>query len=575
MADFTPEEQFSLLSQQLLLLNQIPAQDDPMTSLEAAMGGRQSPKEIVSTPKPLHSLRSEGRGTLADASASKGGLLSETAPVNSQALPSLVSQDAANASKTQRLQFMQMALIEHQHQLLRQQQHLQQQQRLLLQKSQERNVAPHSLAQLFVDLREARQHRNLQTQQRCDQDVSSRKSEGRALSTGSRHISSQASGVGAEVHAPKHHGVFESSFGTGVQIEGKPSGHAREADPPLKPRHVEEQSLQQKGERPSRVGGHGLSDRRKMLRSAGLLDTRTVLSCTLSALRFGSKNFTAHSSEKNDGSSLGGTNDNSVRIKSKDMPKSEYKTMCYEGVHSALGASPWESASLPYGPAGGRVVQVHEEPLPLSVLCANVSPSSLWKHCLRVTLHARRCAIRTRRYWKAVVPLFPRRSTYSVAAVLSDDDLQKYTSIGPRSAPLRDSGVSLESWVPPKEPFCDPGVYCVTEEGGAVLAAWAVAVDNRGRLRRCAASVDTVSKGQAEEETSTKRKRSKFPENLPGSSAADSAWGMFLGGSAHVGSEALLTLEKWYVQVANEPLTEQHIRSFTLGKPFRIAERIE
>ncbi|CDJ49467.1 hypothetical protein, conserved [Eimeria brunetti] len=565
MAGSTPEEQFSLISQQLLLLNQLPQQDDALASLEAA-----PPKLHTSFEKTQISLaaisRSAGvKSPIGPTSADSSGPVVNIPSTDSQAYtsgkPDL--QDAANA-KSHRLQQMQMALIEHQNQLLRQREQLQQQQRLLLQRSQERNVAPSSLAQLFADLHEARQQQYLQTQQtqqRTDPSAPVHTSDGRAQRTGWRHHCSKLPGSGAGVQHLMPHCMADGVAGVAAKRGGKPpGGQAEEGHPDLEPFQAEEARRKHHKGGPS---GHCSADRRRILLEAGLLNADSVLSCTLNALRLSRRNASAaHPQDSKDNSTSEGSSRKAMESPSDIGSLRGLRTLSQKTEPSAPTTASWGGRYLSHGPTGGKAMQVHGEPLPLPVLCGGVSPGKLWRHCLRVTLHARRCSIRTRRYWKALVHLFPRRSAYSTMTVLSEEDLKKYNSIGPRGSSSVDAAAAVGSWVAPKEPFCEPGLYCLMDERGPIIAAWAVARDSDGRLRRCAAMVGSAAIDAADEAV-VKRKRAKPTAKA---SKPEFAWGSFLRENEHVEAEGLQALEKWYVNVANEPLTEQHIRSLTLAE---------
>ncbi|CDJ34139.1 uncharacterized protein EMH_0018920 [Eimeria mitis] len=559
MADYTPEEQFSLLSQQLLLLNQVPQQDDAPTSLEAAPSKPRTPLENPQNSPAAVRCNARDKIPLGHTSLDSGGPLADVASMDSQAFSPVRSEvQGATNVKSQRIQQMQMTLLEHQSQLLRQREQLQQQQRLLLQRSQERNVAPHSLAQLFSDLHEARQQQYLQTQQRTDHTTTAHTSDARAVRPGWRHHCSKSPNNGGGLQHSVPLCVGDGVAGLGAKREGKPSGEQlQEADPELEHLHLEEshaQSQQKRGE----PRGQGSADRRRLLRNAGLLNARALLSCTLGALRSSRR-------DPKEGSTDESFSDKTMQCANDNGSLSGCQTYSEASGLSASTPTPWGARNIPHGSTGGKVIQVHGEPLPLTVLCPGIPPGKLWLHCLRVTLHARRCAIRTRRYWKALVHLFPRRSAYSTMVVLSEEDLKKYKSIRPRGHSSQDTTVAIGSWLTPKEPFCDPGLYCLIDERGPILAAWAVARGRDGRLRRCSAVVGKTEVDAADEAV-VKRKRSKSTENASKSYTAESSGGEFSRGKECVEAEGLQALEKWYVNVANEPLTEQQIRSLTLAE---------
>lgn len=564
MADSTPEEQFSFLSQQLLLLNQLPQQDAALAPLEVTPSRRRTPCEEQQVQSAAFICSSGDKVSQGHTSLDGSGPLVDLASAASQAhspvKPEL--QDATNV-KSHRLQQMQMALREHQSQLLRQREHLQQQQRLLFQRSQERSVAPHSLAQLFADLHDARQQQYVQAQQRTDQTTPAHTSDGRVLRAGVRHHCSKLPSNGAGLQLPTPHCAVDGVGGLAAKREGHHQEQTQETDRDLEPFQLGEARTQQQKRG---LPGQCSADRKRILRDAGLLEARVVLSCTLSALRFFRRNAAvAESHDKIDNSSSAMCTFRTIQAASEGGRLSECPVFSREGEPSPSTTAPGGAINVPHGTMGGKVIQVHGEPLPLTVLCAGISPAKLWLHCLRVTLHARRCAIRTRRYWKALVHLFPRRSAYSTISVLSHEDLKRYNTIGSRAPSLRDATTALGPWVAPKEPFCEPGLYCIVDERGPILAAWAVAQDSDGRLRRCSAVVGS-GEFNAADEACIKRKRSKCTTNPSTSYSPDSPWETFLKGRECVEADGLQALEKWYVNVTNAPLTEQQIRSLTLGK---------
>ncbi|CDI75415.1 hypothetical protein, conserved [Eimeria praecox] len=561
MADSTPEQQFSLLSQQLLLLNELPQHDDAHKSLEVEPTKPHNPREKTHISSAALSCSAGDEVSLGQTTLKSAGEAVNLDSMETQAHPAVKPELQDATVKSQRLQQMQMALIEHQSQLLRQREHLQQQQRLLLQRSQERNVAPNSLAQLFADLHEARQQQYLLAQQRTDPTTPVHIPDGRVLRAGRRHHCSTLPSNGAGLPQSMPPCAADAAADLTAKHDGKPTGEqTQETEPEYEPCHAEEFRSQQQKAPP--IHGQFSSDRRRLLRDAGLLDARAVLSCTVSALQFCRRNTGGacpqgtvdSNSERNSGGAMQSSSDSGSL--------GGCPTFSRASGQSASTTTSWGGCTTSPGTTGGKVIQVHGEPLPLTVLCAGISPEKLWLHCLRVTLHARRCAIRTRSYWKALVHLFPRRSAYSTMAVLSEEDLNKYSSIGPRGASSLDAAAALGSWAAPTEPFCEPGLYCLIDESGPILAAWAVARDSNGRLRRCSAMVGS---GEVEDKA-IKKKRCKYQENDCKSCTTDTPWGAFLRGKECVEAEGLQALEKWYVDVANEPLTEQQIRSLTLAE---------
>lgn len=569
MAESTPEEQFSLLRQQLLLLKQLRQQDGALNSSEATgPKGRNSPKiGLASTASGV--CQDADRTGTAHASPLSGELaLLETPARSTQAAsaPATVSPGLTNP-KSQRLQLMQKTLMEHQQQLLRQREHLQQQQRLLFQRSQERNFAPHSLAQLFADLHETRQQQYQQVVPHPRQFTQDQKFDGRTKGCASRHLPGKILGEEADLPLTwRQHDVHEDSGAPAcLNQEGRSCGHDWDPELHVRSRRRDDARVEApvlKGEGQVNTNAQYSAERRRMLRDAALLDPATVLDCTLRSLRSQTRKDqaadgpqTGTSSSGSSGSKHGGGGDS--RSSKGGIPHS------WASVPSPCSCSPQGLCRLPAS-SSGKVMQVHGEPLPPANLCAGLSGRALGRHCLRVTLNARRCAIRTRRNWRALVPLFPRRSAYTPAAVLSDDDLGKYTSIGPRISALRAAPPPQEPWDPPKEPFTAPGIYFLVEGGGRIAAAWAVAVDSTGRLRRCVATLGSAEAELEEDASSTRKKRPNQQQQVSRPATEELARMV----SQETGSAAawrLQALERWYARVANEPLKAQQTRSLTPG----------
>ncbi|KAL8430332.1 hypothetical protein Efla_001097 [Eimeria flavescens] len=465
--------------------------------LPGADGSAVATEALHSTERPLH------------ASGAKGVALTVT---------SMTSPPDAGSTKSQRLHSMQKTLLEQQQQLLRQREQLQQQQRLLFQRAQGRSATPQSLAQLFAELHESRQ---LQLQQ-----------------TGSRE--------------QKPDGRVASNFRSG----GSPSGCECTASFSGKHQRIQLGERASFGLNDGSAGDTTLdqwTDRRRVLRAVALLDGNTVMKCTLRSL--------GHRIGCAQGTKAGSMFDGRRLSFGKDDAGACCAARC-RNARSCCPAHSWSSTQSTRGLAdstGGKVMQVHGQPLPAAALFAGLSSGAPWRHCLRVTLNARRCAIRTRRCWRALVPLFPRRTAYTPAAVLSDDEVDSYTHIGPRTTSLVQPGTHQESWEPPREPFTAPGLYTLREEGGSMVAAWAVALGIDGQLKRRVAVIEPLC-DVGSQAAVLKRKRQTEQQIVashdPGQSVSDE-FGVI--------SSQVEVLKGWYAEVANEPLAAQQLRSLTLA----------
>ncbi|KAL8436570.1 hypothetical protein ACSSS7_001602 [Eimeria intestinalis] len=427
-------------------------------------------------------------------------------------------------TKSHRLQLMQKTLMEQQQQLIRQRESLQHQQLLLSQRAQERNATPQSLAQLFAELHESR-HLQVQPSEPRLMDASQEQKHDGQVADNYRASAGGASGSETGVSTGRD---YNSACGAGTtfgrEVEGR-EGTASLCWP----------------------------DKRRVLRAVALLDAGTVLKYTLRSLgRSSSTLQVAGSLPFPEGSRLG-----------VDKEGAEGANV-FKACHCRPGLS-WNSRQNlrgQYDLTDGKVLQVHGQPLPAAALFAGFSSWAPWRHCLRVTLSARRCAIRTRCCWKALLPLFPRRNAYTPAAVLSDDDVDAYTDIGPRAPPLALPAVCAESWKPSREPFTTPGLYVMTEKGGSIIAAWAVAADNEGHLRRRVASVESAAGGVSREAAACKRKRPAQQPLLPAYVTSEE-----LGTEpGSVVFNELNALEEWYSKVAQEPLTAHKLQRLTLGR---------
>ncbi|OEH77784.1 hypothetical protein cyc_03451 [Cyclospora cayetanensis] len=557
MADFTPQEQFSIISQQLLLLDQLCAQDKATKLLEAVSPQFQPSHETQQVPMPVVTLRDADTAAGAHLALRGEREVRETVPMGSEA-PAVSETDLLDvrSPKELRFQLMQRASMEHQQQLLRQRALSQQQQRLVFQRSQERNAAPHDLAQLFSDIHEARkqqcQHRVPQTGPAAHEQ----KLEGWLTATSWRHHSSKVFSEDDGISLSRHHRTHEASgAATSSKRDKKLSGQSRDADRQLEP-HQREDPRHLVCEDPQNLGENFSEKRRQMLRAAALLDTSALLTSTLHAFRSSNTEIRETEGPKMDiypGWSYSDKNSGDSRCDGDDLTCNLSR--------SQISASP-PALDAPRSPASGKVIQVHGEPLSPAFLCASLPSRCLSHHCLRVTLHARRCSIRTRRYWRALVPLFPRRSTYTPAAVLSDEDMGRYVNIRPRITDSQDPVASLESWAPPKEPFTAPGLYRL-EEGTRILGAWGIAVDDVGCLRRCTAAVGDAEGGTTERIALTRRKRPKVFQNLSQHQPSETPWSRVLKEAGTTEAEGLQTLERWYTRTAREPPTEQQIWAVT------------
>ncbi|KAL8451596.1 hypothetical protein Emag_002639 [Eimeria magna] len=441
---------------------------------------------------------------------------------------SLSADHDKTCTKSQRLQLMQKALMEQQQQLFRQREQLQQQQLLLSQRAHERNATPQSLAQLFAELHESRQLPLQHSDPRYRDAPQEQKHHGQAADSYRASVGGSSGGEAGDSTGGGHCGEHNVGTVFRFKFEGRESATLS-----------------------------CWTDRRRVLRAVALLDAGIVLKYTLRSL--GRPNSTlqlAGASPSSEGSRLDSVDKEAAR-----------GAHAFKAHHRCPGLPlfPWNSTQSfrgHYDLTSNKVLQVHGRPLPAEALFAGFSAWAPWRHCLRVTLSARRCAIRTRRCWRALVPLFPRRNAYTPAAVLSDDDVDVYTDIGPRASMVALPTPRPQTWKPPREPFTTPGLYVMTEEGGSIVASWAVAADNEGHLRRRVASIDLAEGNVNREAAVCRRKRPARQSLLPGHVTAEKL-------DSESGSgvpDQLSALEKWYGEVAQEPLTAQQLRRLTLAE---------
>ncbi|KAL8445488.1 hypothetical protein Emed_005569 [Eimeria media] len=440
-----------------------------------------------------------------------------------------MSADHKPCTKSQRLQLMQKTLMEQQQQLCRQREQLQQQQLLLSQRAHERHATPQSLAQLFAELHESRQLQLQHSDPHYRDAPQEEKRHGQAVDSYRASAGGSSGGETGKSTGGRHCGAPDVNTLFGCKLEGRDSAN------PL-----------------------CWTDKRRVLRAVALLDAGVVLKYTLRSLGRSSCTLQlAGASPSSEGSRL----DSFDKEEALGANASRARQRC-----PGLPPFPWYSTQNfrgQYDLAGGKVLQVHGQPLPAAALFAGFSARAPWRHCLRVTLSARRCAIRTRRCWRALVPLFPRRNAYTPAAVLSDDDVDVYTDIGPRGSMLTPSTARPQSWKPPREPFTTPGLYVMTDQGGSIIASWAVAADNEGHLKRRVASIDPAGGNVNREAAACKRKRGPAQQPLlPGLLTAEKI-------ECEPGSvtfNQLNALEEWYSEVAQESLTAQHFQRLTLDE---------
>lgn len=557
MADLTPKEL-------KLLLQQFQETGPRASAAQAGAEGRASP-EVREASLPSAACGDVGSPSGARRSLATSGQPLRGTPLKVSLAPPTGAAGAPDLSppKAQRLHLMQRNLLEHQQQLLRQREYLQRQQLLLFQRSQERTAVPQSLAQLFAELHESRQQQSHQAGLRHKQPAQERKSEG--VTAGANCRTSSGRTLDAKEEGPlrgwqpcPHEGSEGVvSLQRGVKLWEQPGDH----EPSSLPRQrVVVQAPHLNGRAQEARNPQCWAARRQMLRAAALLDPGTLLSGTLRSLAYDSW----------DGVPPGPKTESSSSTKGQSA-----------GCTVKDGASPfsWAETHLPSppglslpGPKGsqeapnGKVIHVHGESLPPATLCAGISGQARERHCLRVTLTARRCAVRTRRSWRALVPLFPRRSAYSPAALLSDEELRTYTHIGPRTyTPRGPRAPLLESWEPPKEPFIAPGLYLVHTDG-RIVAAWAVALDSEACLRRCTATIASGTGDLSQDGAYCLRKRPKQEGHPSPPGTSDELVGGVNREAGCVTASQLKTLETWYAQVSKELLAVPRMRSLTLGR---------
>ncbi|KAL8272320.1 hypothetical protein Esti_003774 [Eimeria stiedai] len=523
MEDLTPEEQtFSVRHH--LTMQQLPQQNcQHGYSGSLAAEGPRAPEMRPGSSSSARHPGIDGFGLPQSELPPAELLMCQTVGGGSGSHPTTMSADhEQTCTKSQRLQLMQKTLMEQQQQLLRQREQLQHQQLLLSQRAQERNATPQSLAQLFAELHQSRQLQLQHSEPRLKDAPQEQKLDGQTADSYRGSTGGSSGGETGGSTGGRHYSAQDANATFGFKADGTSLCWA---------------------------------DRRRVLRAVALLDADTVLKCTLRSLgRSGCTLQVAGAVPLAEGSRRIVDNEEAV-----GADTSKARQRCPGLPHFTWNAT--QNFRGQYDLTGGKVLQVHGQPLPAAVLFAGFSSGAPWRHCLRVTLSARRCAIRTRRCWRALVPLFPRRNAYTPAAVLSEDDVDVYADIGPRVSSLAPPTARRQSWKPPREPFTTPGIYIMTEEGGSTIAAWAVAADKEGHLRRRVASIESTRGDVNREATVCKRKRPAQQPLLPGHAVR-----AVLGNESGSVSRNVNALEEWYSEVAQEPLRAQKCLRLTLAE---------